>query len=206
MAKPSSSPERGKIGKATLFLVICVILIAFLAPAKLLRGALFDERLATAKIAGLSVEHDINATATSWSKWLVDREKWHAGIRELDLPLVNRVRLASYLDERAEALAAMAEVGCYRLAGLWGWLMVALPLLFAVFLDAAMTRKARQHQFRYTSHTLQHTAGTLIGILIALLVAGLFIPYPLPYVMTAMVGIPLAWLSWSWIVSMPKRL
>lgn len=206
MAKSASKPERGKLGNAILFLMICVILIAFLAPAQMLRSAQFDERLSTSETVGFGVEKDINALASAMSKRLVDRDRWHAGARSVDLPLVNRERFARYLEDRADAAASMVEIGCYRLAGLWIWLMVALPLLSAVILDAVMVRKARQHQFRYTSHTIQHTAGTMIGVMIALLVAGLFIPYPMPYVMTAIIAIPLAWLSWSWIANLPKRL
>jgi len=206
VAGKSSSSERSNLGKAFLFSVICIVLVMFLAPPELPRTAMDQERLTTMNLAGTTVEHDIHVTAQNWYETLVDRKKWHAGARDVDLPLVNQERLARYLDNRVEATAALVEIGLYRLSGLWIWLMVALPLLAATAVDAAMTREVRKHQFRYTSHTLQFAAGSSIGWLVVLITAGAFIPYPIPYVFSAVLAIPLGWMIWSWIANMPKRL
>ncbi|MCG7871022.1 MAG: DUF4400 domain-containing protein [Candidatus Thiodiazotropha lotti] len=206
MPSQSDNSRRGKLAKAILFAMICIILVLFLAPPAVLQSAFAQEREITADLVGYSNEEKIHSMSDRWNRSLVDREAWHAGARNIELPLTHHNRLASYLEDRVEAAAALIEIGCYRLASIGIWLMLALPLFIAVVVDAVMTRKVRQHQFRYVSHTLQFASGTAIGVVVALLLAGLFIPYPLPYTLTAFLGIPLAWLIWNWVANLPKRI
>ncbi|MEL0583451.1 MAG: DUF4400 domain-containing protein [Candidatus Thiodiazotropha sp. (ex. Lucinoma kazani)] len=189
-----------------MFAAICLILVLFLAPPEMPQGALVQERGITAGIVGEASEEKVYAISDQWHGYLVDQDAWHARVHDIDLPLTHRYNLRAYLDDRVEAATALIEIGCYRLAGIWIWLMLALPMFVAVIMDAVMTRKARQHQFRYVSHTLQRASGAMIGTIIALLIVGMFVPYPLPYMLTAFLIVPLGWLTWNWIANLPKRI
>lgn len=206
MPAKSDGNRRGKFAKALLFAVICLILVLFLAPPEIPQGALVQERGITAGIVGETNEEKLYAISDQWHGFLVDQDTWHAHVHEIDLPLMHRYKLRAYLDDRIEATAALIEIGCYRLAGIWIWLLLALPMFVAVIVDAVMTRKARQHQFRYVSHTLQRASGAMIGAILALLIVGMFVPYPMPYSLTAVLIIPLGWLIWNWIANLPKRI
>ena len=197
--------RRGKFAKALLFAVICIILVLFLAPPEIPQGALVQERDITTNIVGQANEEKVYAISDRWHGFLVNQDAWHAYVRDIELPLTHRNRLQAYLDDRVEAAVALIEIACYRLVGIWIWLLLALPMFVAVIVDAVMTRKARQHQFRYVSHTLQRTSGAMIGAIIALLIVGMFVPYPLPYMFTAVLIVPLGWLVWNWLANLPKR-
>lgn len=197
--------RRGKFAKALLFAVICLVLVLFLAPPEMPQGALVQERNITANIVGQANEDKVYAISDQWLGFLVDQVAWHAYVRDIDIPLTRRDRLRVYLDDRVEAATALIKVACYRLVGIWIWLLLALPMFAAVIIDAVMTRKARQHQFRYVSHTLQRASGSMIGSIVALLIVGMFVPFPLPYMLTALLMAPLGWLTWNWIANLPKR-
>ena len=206
MTTRTDANRRGKFAKALLFAVICLILVLFLAPPEMPQSALKQERGITASLIGEDNEEKIHAISDRWHGLLVDQNAWYAHVQDIDLPLTHRRNLRAYLYDRVEAAVSLIEIGCYRLAGIWIWLLLALPMFVAVVMDAAMSRKVRQHQFRYVSHTLQRASGAMIGTIVALLIVGMFVPYPLPYMLTAFLVVPLSWLTWNWIANLPKRI
>lgn len=206
MANQDNTNKRGKFAKAVLASSAALIIVAFIAPASMIRGAMKTEMELTRAIAGTAVASDIYHTANTMSKHMIDRERWRQVIRGIKPPLMNHSRLHRLLDDRVDAAAALIEVGCYRVAGFWAWFALAIPLLIATIVDGAMVRKVRQHQFRYASHTSHTISGGMIGGFIALMIGGVLAPVPLPYIATAVLALPLGLMIWKWIGDLPKRL
>ena len=205
MANKSNNQNRGKIATAILVCVVSIIVMVFILPNSHLTDALHKERQLTYALTGGNIERKVFLTAIQISTSITNKQGWHTAVNNIDLPMVNKWRLRKFLNNRIDVAISAIQIGSYRVSSLWLWLSLLIPLLIAVIVDGIMTRKIRQNQFTYTSHSVQTASGRMIGVIAMLLIAGLFIPISLPYVAAAPGGLVLAGLIWNWIANLPKR-
>lgn len=202
----ASPGEKSKTTKVLIFIFICIILIAFLAPASLPKSAMEKEISMTNSIAGEKITLEISRTAQKINKALVDKDQWVKTVRDVDLPLANKTKLSKMLVERTEAITSTLEATSFRLASILAWLLPALPLLMATVLDGLLERKIRQYRFSYTSHGVHASTGTALAFIFLGLLAGMFIPAPIPYVGIVFIIPFIMVFVWVWLANLPKRL
>ncbi|WP_287961699.1 DUF4400 domain-containing protein [Alcanivorax sp.] len=162
---------------------------------------------------GQGFEQDVLHQAASWYDALFEK----TGIKQASYDfLINDWNndglqiddrgLSAWAAERLKTTWLAISLACYRFSQIWAWLVLLLPLLFGMVVDALTQREINKWRFFSPSALVHYSTHMAIGALASLLLLVPFLPLPMyaPAIPGGMVIVGA--IGWVSIGNLGKRL
>lgn len=185
-------------GLAALVMVVMIVV----TPLDILNRSLSHDRSSMSYLVGDDDEQEIYDLAESISM------ATGGGFGDLSIEgsALGRGKLGAFVKDRLEAFRVWVTIVLYRGYVTLMWLIVTLPLLIAIFVDAYAIREIRKETFVAQSPMFHRRAVQFATLGLIVVPLASFVPIHVPPLITPIMLVLWGWAFWFWIIHMQKRI